>query len=84
MINSQTSSWTQIDAGVPQRSILDALLFSAYINDLSDGLSSNVKLFAKGTPFMVATNNINVSASDLEKKLIGPFLWMGFNCLKAT
>ena len=31
MINSQTSSWTQIGTGISQRSIFDALLFSVYI-----------------------------------------------------
>ena len=30
--------------------------------------------------------NLNLSRSDIKKKkqLYGPFLWMGFNCLKAT
>ena len=77
MINGQPSSWTNVNARVPQGSILGPLLFLIYINDLSDGLSSNAKLFANDTSLFSVIHDINASAielnSDLEKSMIGPF-----------
>ena len=48
-LNGQSSSWTNVNVGGPQESVLGPLLFLIYINDLPDGLSSNAKLFADDT-----------------------------------
>ena len=83
-LNGQSSSWTNINAGVPQGSILGPLLFLIYINDLPDGLSSNAKLFADDTSLFSVVHDINTSAielnSDLKKINDWAFQWkMTFN-----
>ena len=83
-LNGQSSSVTNVNAGVPQESILGPLLFLIYINDLSDGLSSNAKLFADDNSLLSVVHYINASAivlnKDLEKINDWAFLWkMTFN-----
>ena len=47
VLNVQAPSWTDVKAGVPQRSILGPLFFLICINDLSENLKSTVKLFCR-------------------------------------
>ena len=69
-LNGQHSSWTNVQAGVPKGSVLDPLFFLIYINDLSDGLTSNPKLFADDTSLFSVVQNINSTANDLNSDLI--------------
>ena len=65
VLNGQLSSWSNIESGVPQGSILGPLLFLIYINDLSEGLTTNAKLFADNVSLFSVVDNINLSATNL-------------------
>ena len=71
LLNGQTSDWETIQAGVPQGSILGPLFFLIYINDLTDNLNSNVKLFADDTSLLSeicdSLETANVLKNDLRK-----------------
>ena len=41
-----SSSWCDVDSGVPQESVLRLLLFIFYINNLPDNLTNKFKLYA--------------------------------------
>ena len=69
VLNGQYSSWTSIKAGVAQGSIFGTLLFLIYINDLSDYLTANVKLFADDIWLFSIVHNMNTSTTNLNKDL---------------
>ena len=83
-LNGHSSSWTNVNAGVPQ---LRSITFLIYINDLPDGLLSNAKLFADDTSLISVVHDINTSTistielnSDLKKISDLVFQWkMTFN-----
>ena len=75
LLNSQNVSWKEITSGVPQGSILGPLLFLIYINDLSDGLSSNCKLFANDTSLFSVVHDVTISSSELNSDLAKITQW---------
>ena len=60
VLNGKTSEWGSVTAGVPQGSILGPLFFLVYINNLTDNLKCNVKLFADDTSLFTIVHNLDM------------------------
>ena len=70
VLNGKSFSWTNVKAGVLQGFILGPLLFLIYINDLTDGLSSNTKLFANNTALFSVIHDSVITTSELNSDLV--------------
>ena len=84
VLNGKASQWGAIKAGVPQGSILGPLFFLIYINDLTDGLKCDVKLFADDTSIFTVVHDPTSAAADINHDLRLINLWarkwrMSFN-----
>ena len=71
LLIGQQSDKGRVRAGVPQRAVSGPLFFLIYINDLTKGIKSNIKLFAYDTSLSIEADDPvqgeEVLNSDLEK-----------------
>ena len=83
-----TSTTSPVTSGVPQESVLGPLLFLTYINDLQNGLTSTVKLFADDTLLcgvVVEDSDFNNLQDDLNRLETWQHEWqMQFNPSKSN
>ena len=59
VLNGCKSGWQKVLSGVPQGSILGPLLFTIYVNDLSQSISSSVFMFADDTKLIRPIHTTN-------------------------
>ena len=69
ILNGQSSEGREVSSGVSQGSVLGPLLFLIYINDLTNNLQCNVKLFADDTSLFTLVDNEIASAQQLNRDL---------------
>ena len=69
VLSGQSSSWLNVNSGVPQGSVLGPLLFLIYINDLPENLVSVTKLFVDDTSIFSTVRDLTKSGIDLNQDL---------------
>ena len=84
ILNGCESKWESLFAGVPQGSVLGPLLFLIYINDLTDSVISNMRLFADDSSLFAIVKDVNITqqmlSDDLDSITNWAYQWkMKFN-----
>ena len=69
VLNGSHSSYSKVESGVPQGSVLGPLLFLIYINDLERNIKSNIKFFADDTMLFSIVKDPAISANNLNHDL---------------
>ena len=69
VLNGTASDWRNVTAGVPQGSVLGPLLFLVYINDLTDNISSEMRLFADDSSLFTRVEGVELTHEKLVKDL---------------
>ena len=86
IIEGAKSDISNVTSGVPQGSVLGPTLFLIYINDISDGLESTIRLFADDTIIyrcIESQNDVTILQEDLHKLENWENKWlMSFNTSK--
>ena len=63
------SDWLELQAGVPQGSMLGPLLFLLYINDIVVGIESSIRLFADDTSLYIEVHDPIAAADCLNRDM---------------
>ena len=69
ILNGQHVTWKNAEAGVPQGSFVGLILFLIYINELSENLVSNPKLFADDISLFSVIRNKQLLVQNLDEDL---------------
>ena len=69
VLNVSNSTYSTVESGVSQSSMLGPLLFLVYINDLEKNIKSNIKFFADDTMLFSIVKDPVISANDLNHDL---------------
>lgn len=82
-VGNEMSDMASVISGIPQGSILGPVLFTLFINDLPESVTSVCKIFADDTKLYNITKNAHVLQSDIDNLVVWSDTWdLHFNALK--
>ena len=74
-IDGKYSEWTNIDAGVPQGSLLGPILFLVFINDIVDVVESDIRIFADDTFIYRIMDQFSTEILNRDLEKISQWAW---------
>ena len=88
VVNGDASEWVPVSSSVPQGTVLGPLLILIYINDITEGFSSELRLFADDCllyRIIKSTHDCEILQQDLDRLVRWSERWiMRFNFLNCT
>ena len=88
IINGEASELVPVSSGLPQGTVLGPLLFLIYINDITESISSDLRLFADDCLLyrvIKSTRDCKILQQDLDRLVRWSERWlMRFNVQKCT
>ena len=88
VVNGEASEWVPVSSGLPQGTVLGPLLFLIYFNDITEGISSELRLFADDCLLyrvIKSTRDCELLQQDLDRLVRWSERWLKrFNMQKCT
>lgn len=88
VVDGESSEEVTVESGVPQGTVLGPLLFLLYVNDIGEGITSNIRLFADDCILYRCindSNDVEALQSDLHRLVDWSATWqMHFNINKCS
>ena len=88
VVNGVFSGWSVVTSGIPQGSVLGPVLFTLYVNDLPDAVTSTVQLFADDMKIYRGVGggtDHNILQADLDRFVAWSERWLlPFNAAKCS
>lgn len=70
VLDGQHLLWADVNAQIPQGYILGPVFFLIYINDLTNGLSSNTELFVDAISLFSVVHNVSIQTDELNNDFV--------------
>ena len=74
LVRNEKSEWRRVTSGVPQGSVLVPVMFLIYINDMTEGVSSYMSMFADDAKLLKRVRH-KEDCEDLQRDLDRVYEW---------